>query len=65
MEHNENEFMTSAEVCKYTGLGIAIINRADKEGDLKPSRKLATNHRRLYTKENVDAFLDKLRTSKF
>lgn len=55
------EFMTSRQVCKYTGFGIALINKAEKLGVLKPSRKMPFNNRRLYLQSDVDAFMEKLK----
>lgn len=58
------EFMTSREVCQYIQISMGMLNSLDKSGHLRPRRKLPTNNRRLYSKEDVDAFLDKITTSR-
>lgn len=56
-------FMTSKQVCKYTGFSIGFINKAEKQGMLKPCRKMPFNNRRLYLQSDVDVFMNKLKNS--
>ena len=54
-------FMTSKQVCRYTGFGIALIDKAERQGVLKPCRRMPFNNRRLYLQSDVDAFMEKLK----
>lgn len=53
-----NNFMTSTDVCRYCGFSMTLLNSLEKQGYLKPRRKLPTCNRRLYKKEDVDLFLE-------
>ncbi len=54
------KFMTSKEVCRYCGFSVILLNRLEKDGILKPRRRLPTNGRWLYSKADVDDFLNKI-----
>lgn len=60
----EVEFMTSKDVCAYCGFSVVVLDRLEREGKLKPARKFVTNRRRLYKLEDVEKFLDTIRTTK-
>ena len=60
---DDKYFMTSKEVCRYCNISISVLNKLERDGNLKPNRKLPINHRRLYTKEDVDKFLDSISTN--
>ena len=54
------EFMTSRDVCRYVQISMSMLNGLEKSGALVPRRKLPTNNRRLYSKKDVDVFLDSI-----
>lgn len=58
-----NDFMTSSDVCKYCNFSMSVLNNLDKRGILKPQRRLLTNRKRLYLKEDVDKFLKSISTN--
>lgn len=58
------EFLTSKEVCRYCNFSMALLNKLERDGQLKPKRRLPMNHRRLYAKEDVDKFLENISTGK-
>ena len=62
-DSNEN-LMTSREVCKYCGFSISVLNKLESDGILKPKRKLPCSNRRLYSKDDVEAFLKSISTKK-
>lgn len=57
-------FMTSREVCNYMDCSIAVLNRLDKDGILKPARRLPLNNRRLYRQEDVDDYIESIKNTK-
>lgn len=59
-----SSFMTSMDVCDYCGFSVVVLNRLEKEGKLKPARKLPLNNRRLYKLSDVEEYLDTIRTNK-
>lgn len=50
------EYMSSTEVRNYLNVSQSVLNGLIKSGKLKPRRILPTNHKRLYAKEDVEAF---------
>ena len=64
MIDNNEAFMTSKDVCRYCGFSMSVLNKLEKDGILKPKRKLPINHRRLYRKIDVDNFVSSITNSK-
>lgn len=64
MLDSDKKFMTSRDVCQYCNFSVSVLNKLEKDGILKPKRKLSVNHRRLYKKEDVDKFLDSITVKK-
>ena len=64
MIDNNEAFMTRKDVCRYCGFSMSVLNKLEKDGILKPKRKLPINHRRLYRKIDVDNFLSSITNSK-
>lgn len=54
------DFMTSREVCKYCNFSIAVLNSLEKDGYLKPRRRLPISNKRLYIQADIDKFLESL-----
>jgi DNA-binding transcriptional MerR regulator len=59
----DNEFMTSKDVCRYCGFSLNLLRRLEREGKLKPVRILPGSKRKLYKLEDVETYLDTIRTS--
>jgi DNA-binding transcriptional MerR regulator len=55
-----DEYMSSTEVCRYLQFSSSVLNKLDKNGTLKPKRRLPSNNKRLYAKEDVDNFLNSI-----
>lgn len=53
----DEEFMSSTDVCRYCGFSPGMLNSLEKSGDLKPRRKLPFGNKRLYARSEVDDFL--------
>ena len=58
----KQEFMTSREVCNYCNFSMGLLNSLDKKGILRPRRRLPVTNKRLYVKEDIDAFLKSIAT---
>ena len=54
--------MTSREVCNYCNFSMGLLNSLDKKGILRPRRRLPVTNKRLYVKEDIDAFLKSIAT---
>lgn len=50
------EYMSSSEVKNYLNVSQSVLNGLMRNGKLKPRRVLPTNHKRLYAREDVEAF---------
>lgn len=50
------EYMSSSEVRNYLNVSQSVLNGLLRDGKLKPRRILPTNHKRLYAREDVEAF---------
>ena len=52
---NEN-FLTSRQVCRYLGISVTLLNGLEKSGHLLPVRKMPLSNKRLYSAEDVAKF---------
>lgn len=53
---NNDEFITSGNVCNYLGISITLLNSLERSGHLVPARKMPLNNKRLYNVEDVVKF---------
>lgn len=56
------ELMTSREVCEYCSFSNSILNRLDRQGLLVPVRRLPGSGKRFYRQSDVDAYLQSRRS---
>lgn len=63
MPVNNEGYMTSTDVCRYMNVSMNVVNKLERDGHLKPKRKLQTNHRRYYLREDVIKFCESLSTN--
>lgn len=54
---DNEDFMTSREVCRYCGFSMSVLNSLESAGTLAPKRRLPVSRRRMYSREDVDNFL--------
>lgn len=51
------DMMTSREVCEYCNFSSSILNRLERQKLLLPARRLPDSGKRFYRREDVDAYM--------
>lgn len=57
----DEELMTSRQVCEYCCFSKSVLNRLEEQGLLVPVKVFPENNKRLYSLEDVKSYLDSIK----
>ena len=58
---DNEDFLTSRQVCRYLGISVTLLNGLEKSGHLLPVRKMPLSNKRLYSAEDVRKFKESVK----